>query len=696
MSAASLGSAGGGVGTSALLAAVVDAERVREEAQTAAFHGQLNHCRHDMDVAATAHAKQLRLLHEQRMEEVLDLRNKVAEQQSLTTTLTERCAAKDATIAALQDAIDKLINHGEAAVLRTEITELTAKIARRVQDAHVIARRCFQTQAALLMSESLADRHHVMAREIGFRAHLALQATGERSNLVISVFRMHMNARDAEHVHSRARLEYDIATLQSQVDESLSEVDRLRISGEQSVRDLETAHAHAAQTKDAEIVQLRAHLAAAEAARAGLELGERATQAALKEMTADRDALALSLASERQRLDAARSELTRVQTERDDAIAGASKRADSLAVSHAADTQRLLATHQSRLGELQAIVADTQLSKASMERALQDALDHAKRVEAAAAAADQLGKSSMASSAATFQTTLIALQAELAQVGAERDAERARVLERDATVESLKKECASMAQHFGDETSKHDAAIAAAITERQMARDAAAASRCDAAECADRCRALDRDVAALRQQVSDATRTEDDAKSVEHEAAGLRAAYMDLQHRLADLEQESLEPRELAQKLSVRTQELDESREQIAILREQLTMVEARCATTEVRLHHQVEEGVATSILLDRGLRKLNASQMGNKEASEVRSTLMQAALVLRRTLEQQGFDVSTLPAAPSSQMDVPFLQQILTQHTELCANHLRKVTSQGGVVASALRTPMVMRSRLD
>jgi hypothetical protein len=143
----------------------------------------------------------------------------------------------------------------------------------------------------------------------------------------------------------------------------------------------------------------------------------------------------------------------------------------------------------------------------------------------------------------------------------------------------------------------------------------------------------------------------------------------------------------LLQALSERTLILADVDDENRQLKEEIILLEARCVTTETRLHHSVEEGVATSILLERGIGRMKAKAVADADSADTRHTLSQAALTLRRALEREGYDTTTLPLAPDAALDLPYLRQTLSDHADMAAAHFHK---GGGVVPSATRKPMI------
>ena len=141
--------------------------------------------------------------------------------------------------------------------------------------------------------------------------------------------------------------------------------------------------------------------------------------------------------------------------------------------------------------------------------------------------------------------------------------------------------------------------------------------------------------------------------------------------------------------LSQRTLLIAELDDENKRLRDEIVLLEARCVTTETRLHHSVEEGVATTILLERGMGRLKPGMLGEADGSETRKTLTQAAMTLRRALEREGYDMADLPLAPDPALDLPYLRQILSDHADLCANHFHR-GAKGHVIPSATRVPMI------
>jgi hypothetical protein len=158
---------------------------------------------------------------------------------------------------------------------------------------------------------------------------------------------------------------------------------------------------------------------------------------------------------------------------------------------------------------------------------------------------------------------------------------------------------------------------------------------------------------------------------------------------LADRFEQLGGPTAILQALSERTMLLAEMDDENHRLREEIVLLEARCVTTETRLHHSVEEGVATSILLERGIGRLKAKSVADSDGAETRKTLTQAAMTLRRALEREGYDLTSLPLAPDPSLDLPYLRQILSDHADMCAAHFHK-GAVGGVVPSATRKPLI------
>jgi chromosome segregation ATPase len=190
--------------------------------------------------------------------------------------------------------------------------------------------------------------------------------------------------------------------------------------------------------------------------------------------------------------------------------------------------------------------------------------------------------------------------------------------------------------------------------------------------------------------------------AVEKEKETLRRETEQLQAEKAALalqQQELGNARALAQKLSIRTQEVNELRDENKRLTSQLITTDAKYATSETRLHHSIVEGANASVLLEKGLRRIQESAKNASETAETKSILLRCCRAIRQSLEDEGYSMAALPLAPSESLDVAYLQEALLDHASMAAMHVKRVSASGkagmvnAVIPSALRTPMVYRS---
>ena len=195
-----------------------------------------------------------------------------------------------------------------------------------------------------------------------------------------------------------------------------------------------------------------------------------------------------------------------------------------------------------------------------------------------------------------------------------------------------------------------------------------------------------------------------DTVKLRRELAAAEAELKTLREKLADKENGATESvdavgqlKALTQKLSLRTQEVAELKAENKRLYEEYLLADCKYSTAETRLHHSLQEGANTSLLLDRGLRRVQESTVAAQESRETKNVLLRCARALRQALEDEGYSMSTLPLAPTESLDMSYLHEVLLDHVNLAVQHLRKasaagVTAGSSAVPSALRTPMVYR----
>jgi chromosome segregation ATPase len=197
----------------------------------------------------------------------------------------------------------------------------------------------------------------------------------------------------------------------------------------------------------------------------------------------------------------------------------------------------------------------------------------------------------------------------------------------------------------------------------------------------------------LRAQLDEAVDSVDDASAHTQQRPGnADSMLVEVPAHLVDKLQSVGGVAGLFSQLSERTQLIAEIDDENRRLKEETMLLEARCVTTETRLHHHVEEGAATSILLERGIGRMKAKSVGDADGAETRKTLTQAAMTLRRALEREGYDTTALPLAPDPGLDLPYLRQILSDHADMCSSHFTRGAT-GSIVPSATRKPLVYSS---
>lgn len=701
--------------SSQVIQAVAEAARRTEEA-SAIREMEVQEARKEKEQLVAAYTAEIRKIHEMQFLEAEKLRQELAAASKARDSLQQQCSSLELVIVELKASQEKA-NQAHLAELAGLQRARDENVVALVSEGQRLLEQNLHCHREALCNEAFHSGKHLIAEEICERFSAAIQATADRGAISIKRLRMAVWERDrtisklqaqlldagqaATKMAESHKMQLDLVTRKVEVAAKANREEMHKSAkAEKRLGEVVEESNKKDQAYLTEKLRMDGLLHSATESNAELKKSNENLQNQLNESKDAQTALII----ERQQLQSQMADLegrfkalgeestTRIQElmrDRESLIAESARIKDL----HRVEAQALRKELHEAVSAHQKETTTNEIAKTELERAFSE---------------KESGLLQRISTLEDHAHTLVSANREVVELDSKL---RAELAQKEAEV----KACRSQMQTLREDRDRANQGFAAMSQEQHALQGKLIEQQ---QHLATREREL-ADAKSLWQLTTEQTkRLEDDLQHVHADRQQLEAKLTDSTKDLENKDRELMEKtealkvcatqqqlvssaQEMAKRLSLKTQEAADLCAENKALREALLVSEANYATTHTRLNHSLQEGATTSVILEKSLAKIQKEAIVERDAADLKVVLLRASNALRSALEGQGHSIATLPLAPSSSLELPYLEQVLLDHVTLCTQHMQGggVLNKSGATAavpSAVRTPMVYCARAE